>query len=551
MANHQQSSPCPKIAEIEIQGYGDGQHGLKIKRGDDQGSIAIYDIDPESHAASTDLTEGCEILSINGHLTKNSVTRCEEMLDYFTAKLGRFNILVSMGCRPLGTMYLMAKNPKQKDCFDGVGFIIDGLELHEERGGRVRVDSVGSGCFNHLKMNKGDDIWTIDGKEIYCVDDARIALKEATGNHIPILTYNIFRRMKSAVMSNCTSRSLKNGKAQHITDLYDIHETLGEGSFAVVKKATHKVSGAPYAIKIINRSSLNKDLETALKEEISILSELNHSHIMKLETVVCTLSQIYLVTEYLEGGELFDRVVEKSSYTESEARDSCKIVFEALRYAHSKGVVHRDLKPENLLLQYRDSDSEIKIADFGFAKKAMSDHSLQTVCGTPGYVAPEILRMEKYGTKSDLWSMGVITYILLGGYPPFYASNDQDLFRMTKRGDFEFHEDHWGEISKGVKDMISSMLVTDPARRASASDVLAHPWMNEDEKNLRRRSLISSKDRMKKYIARQRLKTAVHGVIFLKSLEAAKRSSREEKRVSICHQNAVFAGKKKRLSLTL
>ena len=129
---------------------------------------------------------------------------------------------------------------------------------------------------------------------------------------------------------------------------------------------------------------------------------------------------------------------------------------------NSKGVVHRDLKPENLLLQYKDSDSEIKIADFGFAKVATCHHSLKTVCGTPGYVAPEILRLEKYGTKSDMWSLGVITYILIGGYPPFYADNDKELIRMTKRGNFEFHEEHWGEISQGVKDMISSMLVKDP-----------------------------------------------------------------------------------------
>eukprot|EP00986_Skeletonema_menzelii_P002634 scaffold722_cov147-Skeletonema_menzelii.AAC.4 len=330
MAN--QTSSYPKIVEIEIKRFGDEQHGLKVKRGH-EGAIKIYHIDPESHAASTELVEGSEILSINGHLAKSSVTRCEEMLDYFTTKLGKVNILVSIGYRPRGTTFVMAKNTTNKGIFDGVESSINGLELLEERGGRVRVVQVRSGFFSSCKLNKGDDIWTIDGKEVYCIDDARTALKGATGNHIPILTYNSFRKIKSAVMNN-TSRSLTNGKAEKIEDLYNVHDTLGEGAFAKVKKATHKVSGELYAIKIINRSSLNKDLEAALKEEISILSELNHSHIMKLETVICSISQFYLVTEYLEGGELFDRIVEKSTYTESEARDCCKILFDALRYAH-------------------------------------------------------------------------------------------------------------------------------------------------------------------------------------------------------------------------
>ena len=332
MAN--QSSSFPSVAEIEVKIlFGDSQHGLKVKRGGDEG-IIVYHIDSESDAATTKLEEGCEILSINGHTAKSSVTRCTEMLDYFTAKRGEFTLLVSTGYRPRGTTYLMAKNTKTKGIFDGADSTIDGLDLQEERGGRVRVVSVGSGFFLNLKLNKGDDIWTINGKEIYCIDDARMALKGATGNHIPILTYNSFRKVKSAVMNHTTRSLIKNGKAEKITDLYNVHETLGEGAFAVVKKATHKVSGEPYAIKIINRSSLDKDMEGALKEEISILSELNHSHIMKLETVICSISQFYLVTEYLEGGELFDRVVEKSAYTESEARDCCKIVFEALRYAH-------------------------------------------------------------------------------------------------------------------------------------------------------------------------------------------------------------------------
>ncbi|EED91997.1 predicted protein, partial [Thalassiosira pseudonana CCMP1335] len=255
---------------------------------------------------------------------------------------------------------------------------------------------------------------------------------------------------------------------------------LGEGAFAVVKRATHKVSGKTYAIKTVNRASLSKDMDKALKEEVFVLNDLHHDNIMNLYNVVVTINQYYLVTEYLEGGELFDRIVEKNSYTESEARDVCKILFEALKYTHSKRVVHRDLKPENLLLQFKDSDSEIKLADFGFAKKSPTEDSLSTICGTPGYVAPEILRKKKYGTKADMWSMGVIVFILIGGYPPFYADNEKELLKLSVLGEFEFDEEHWGDISDGAKDLISSLLVTDPTERASAEEILAHPWMNTD-----------------------------------------------------------------------
>jgi len=311
-------------------------------------------------------------------------------------------------------------------------------------------------------------------------------------------------------------------------------QKLGEGAFAVVKRAIHKKTGEPYAVKIVNRSSLNKDMEDNLKDEISILKELEHDHIMRLDNFVVTINHYYLVAEYLEGGELFDRIVDKISYTEDEARDVCRTLFGALAYLHNRGIAHRDLKPENLLLRNRHSDSEIKIADFGFAKQALNDHALDTMCGTPGYVAPEIISKERYGTKADMWSMGVIVFTLLGGYPPFNSDNARKLLRMTRVGKFEFHEEYWGGISMGVKDMIRLMLRTNPRERVSADDVLCHPWMREDKFKLNCMSLAKTQVELRKYIARTRFKKAIHSILFVNTFTG---------------ENAVFSGKNKRRNI--
>ena len=209
---------------------------------------------------------------------------------------------------------------------------------------------------------------------------------------------------------------------------------------------------------------------------------------------------------------MFDRVVSKSFYNEKEARDVCKILFEAIGFCHSKSVAHRNLKPENLLLQSEDDDSAIKIADFGFAKKVLTPNSLSTQCGTPGYVAPEILEGVSYDTKSDLWSLGVIVYILLGGYPPFVEQNQRELFRKIRKGQYEFHEEYWGEVSKDAKDFISSLLTVNPAKRISAKEALDHKWMVAEDKKLAAQDLGKNLSEFKKYNAKRKFKSAVNAV---------------------------------------
>ena len=224
-------------------------------------------------------------------------------------------------------------------------------------------------------------------------------------------------------------------------ELYRLKGVLGTGAFSTVREGYHRSNGqVSYAVKCINRKKLSEEDEAALLDEVSILKEMKHVHIIRLYDFFVEPSTYYLVMERMRGGELFDRIVAKAYYNEKEARDTCRIVLDAVGYCHKNHVAHRDLKPENLLLLSESDDSAVKIADFGFAKKVYEKNSLTTQCGTPGYVAPEILEGTPYDERADMWSVGVILYILLGGYPPFIESTQRDLFRKIRKGEYEFHE---------------------------------------------------------------------------------------------------------------
>lgn len=289
---------------------------------------------------------------------------------------------------------------------------------------------------------------------------------------------------------------------------YRVGPLLGEGAFSKVKEVKGK-DGRLYAAKIVTKAKLTREDDLALRDEISILRNLNHQNIIKLYDVFDEAEHYYLVTELMRGGELFDRIVTKTFYNEKEARDVCKILFEALLYCHQHNIAHRDLKPENLLLMSRSNDRDIKLADFGFAKKVTSENCLLTQCGTPGYVAPEILHGVPYGTKADMWSIGVIAYILLGGYPPFIEQNQRELFKKIKRGQYEFHPEYWGGISHEAKDMISRLLTVDPTRRMSANDALGTPWILGGDSQLAGIDLGNNLQQFRKYNAKRKLRQAV------------------------------------------
>mmetsp|Transcript_15318 Transcript_15318/g.42373 ORF Transcript_15318/g.42373 Transcript_15318/m.42373 type:complete len:346 (-) Transcript_15318:396-1433(-) len=304
-------------------------------------------------------------------------------------------------------------------------------------------------------------------------------------------------------------------------ELYRLKGVLGTGAFSTVREGYHRSNtGISYAVKCVNRAKLSEEDEAALLDEVAILKEMKQGHIIRLYDFFTEPSTYYLIMEQMRGGELFDRIVAKAYYNEKEARDTCKILLEAVGYMHSNSVAHRDLKPENLLLLSQDDDSAVKIADFGFAKKCREECCLTTQCGTPGYVAPEILEGTPYDQRADMWSVGVILYILLGGYPPFIESTQRDLFRKIRRGEYEFHEEYWGTVSSEAKDLISSLLTVNPSRRLDAAQALQNPWIKGDDASLAKKDLGVNLKEFRRFNAKRKFKAAVSTIMAVNKLQS-------------------------------
>jgi len=260
-------------------------------------------------------------------------------------------------------------------------------------------------------------------------------------------------------------------------DKYEITEELGRGAFSIVKLAIDKETGEKFAVKIINKTTIGQDMNR-LATEIAILKQVQHPNVIVLKETIDTKNCLFIVTELVTGGELFDKIVELGSFTESKAAIVIRKMVSAIDYLHSKGIVHRDLKPEILLLKDDKDITEIKIADFGLSKIVSTQVMMQTACGTPGYVAPEILLTKGYEKEVDLWSIGVITYILLCGFPPFYNDNIAELFEQIMKAEYDFPKEYWHSISKEAKDFVSKLLVADPHERMTSNEALEHPWLN-------------------------------------------------------------------------
>lgn len=301
---------------------------------------------------------------------------------------------------------------------------------------------------------------------------------------------------------------------------YELLEELGKGAHSTVYSAKNLRTGDRVAVKVIEKSKLSvKDLES-IKREISILKSLDHPNLLIFYEFCQDPTRFYIVTELLEGGELFARIVEREFYSEMDAQAVLRSLASALHYIHTRKIVHRDLKPENILLASREDDAAIKLADFGFAKQQMDDvnPSLTTALGTANYIAPEILMRKPYDDKVDLWAFGVIMYVLLCGYPPFHDENQARMFEKIKAGKFQFDEPYWSNVSEMAKDLIRKLLVVDPTKRLSIEEVLAHEWIKGELPQAK--DITPALSELRANLARRKIKTGIRSVMAMNKIKS-------------------------------
>ncbi|XP_044046017.1 serine/threonine-protein kinase DCLK2 isoform X3 [Siniperca chuatsi] len=268
--------------------------------------------------------------------------------------------------------------------------------------------------------------------------------------------------------------------ASAVLEKYKVGKVIGDGNFAVVKECVERSTGKEFALKIIDKAKCSGK-EHLIENEVAVLRKVKHPNIIMLIEEVDTSSELYLVMELVKGGDLFDAITSLAKYTERDATVMVYNLAGALKYLHSMNIVHRDIKPENLLVfEYPDGTKSLKLGDFGLA--TVVEGPLYTVCGTPTYVAPEIIAESGYGLKVDIWAAGVITYILLCGFPPFRSESNmqEDLFDQILLGRLDFPSPYWDNITDSAKELIGKMLTVNSEARYTAQDILSHPWVTDD-----------------------------------------------------------------------
>ncbi|EQC29687.1 CAMK protein kinase [Saprolegnia diclina VS20] len=266
-------------------------------------------------------------------------------------------------------------------------------------------------------------------------------------------------------------------------DEYIIGRLLYEEPHGAVHKVLHRPQGRFFSMRVLDKERMSFEDEIDMQNELEVLKVLHHPHILNVHAIFAEGSQLYIVCDLVEGGDVFDRLVAKESYSEREARDLIKTLLETIAYCHDQGVVHRNLKPESIKLTSVHDNTNIKLTDFSFAASAHEEHT--SICGAPDYVAPEILANgsshSPYGAPVDVWAIGVVTYVLLSGFLPFYGDDQDAIFASITAGQFEFDGSDWASISAMAKDCITQMLIHDPKQRPTARELLSHPWMTSTQ----------------------------------------------------------------------
>ncbi|XP_076766213.1 calcium/calmodulin-dependent protein kinase II isoform X23 [Xylocopa sonorina] len=294
------------------------------------------------------------------------------------------------------------------------------------------------------------------------------------------------------------------------SDNYDLREELGKGAFSVVRRCVQKSTGHEFAAKIINTKKLTARDFQKLEREARICRKLQHPNIVRLHDSIQEENYHYLVFDLVTGGELFEDIVAREFYSEADASHCIQQILESVQHCHQNGVVHRDLKPENLLLASKEKGAVVKLADFGLAIEVQGDSQAWFgFAGTPGYLSPEVLKKEPYGKPVDIWACGVILYILLVGYPPFWDEDQHRLYAQIKAGTYDYPSPEWDTVTMEAKNLINQMLTVNPSRRITASDALKHAWICQRERVASVVHRQETVDCLKKFNARRKLKGAI------------------------------------------
>uniref|UniRef100_A0A8C3G8B2 calcium/calmodulin-dependent protein kinase n=1 Tax=Cyclopterus lumpus TaxID=8103 RepID=A0A8C3G8B2_CYCLU len=294
------------------------------------------------------------------------------------------------------------------------------------------------------------------------------------------------------------------------TDEFQLYEELGKGAFSVVRRCVKLCTGQENAAKIINTKKLSARDHQKLEREARICRLLKHSNIVRLHDSISEEGFHYLLFDLVTGGELFEDIVAREYYSEADASHCIQQIVEAVLHCHQMGVVHRDLKPENLLLASKCKNAAVKLADFGLAIEVQGDQQAWFgFAGTPGYLSPEVLRKEAYGKPVDIWACGVILYILLVGYPPFWDEDQHKLYQQIKAGAYDFPSPEWDTVTPEAKNLINQMLTINPAKRITAQEALKHPWVCQRSTVASMMHRQETVECLKKFNARRKLKGAI------------------------------------------
>ncbi|XP_053097419.1 calcium/calmodulin-dependent protein kinase type II subunit beta isoform X17 [Pangasianodon hypophthalmus] len=294
------------------------------------------------------------------------------------------------------------------------------------------------------------------------------------------------------------------------TDEYQLYEELGKGAFSVVRRCVKLCTGQEYAAKIINTKKLSARDHQKLEREARICRLLKHPNIVRLHDSISEEGFHYLLFDLVTGGELFEDIVAREYYSEADASHCIHQILDSVYHIHQHDVVHRDLKPENLLLASKCKNAAVKLADFGLAIEVQGDQQAWFgFAGTPGYLSPEVLRKEAYGKPVDIWACGVILYILLVGYPPFWDEDQHKLYQQIKAGAYDFPSPEWDTVTPEAKNLINQMLTINPAKRITAQEALKHPWVCQRSTVASMMHRQETVECLKKFNARRKLKGAI------------------------------------------